>query len=384
MSASITRIRIAAVVGLASVLAAGLMSVAHAGAPREEPWTPTPGTPCDVGMSHTHNGLVWTCVRVKDKKTGKFRYVWSKPTFADNADGDLRYIESIPVKDMWTLGPLALDSQDMDFMPVDPEAVALPDGRVRLIVDEPDGAATLHTYTSTDGVTFTPESPTFNGTFPSVVRLADGRYRMYFTRFSPEAGTEQILSAVSDDALNWTQEPGVRGVGAESSAVILKDGRTLMAIRRTSPTPLSPGRSCNTEGSSIWLAVSQDGLTFSEPKLAVDGAKERALSGRAYGVELARMVNGKVMMYYEGCIPMFATPVNEKTLKLGKPVRSSLRGPGTAEHFGFPDAGDGVYGGDVSIIIHEGKNWAYFSTRSQDGDSRWGGLRQRVVIATKG
>ena len=33
---------------------------------------------------------------------------------------------------MWTLGPLALDSQDMDFMPVDPEAVALPDGRVRL------------------------------------------------------------------------------------------------------------------------------------------------------------------------------------------------------------------------------------------------------------
>ena len=81
---------------------------------------------------------------------------------------------------------------------------------------------------------------------------------------------------------------------------------------------------------------------------------------------------------------MFATPVNEKTLKLGKPVRSSLRGPGTAEHFGFPDTVVGVYGGDVSIIIREGKNWAYFSTRSLDGDSIWGGVRQRVVIATRG
>ncbi|HCD02216.1 MAG TPA: hypothetical protein DER64_17005 [Planctomycetaceae bacterium] len=56
---------------------------------------------------------------------------------------------------------------------------------------------------------------------PRVVRLSDGRYRVFYSQILPRAGfpagandydnsTTRILSAVSADGLNWTPEPGVR------------------------------------------------------------------------------------------------------------------------------------------------------------------------------
>jgi len=56
---------------------------------------------------------------------------------------------------------------------------------------------------------------------PRVVRLPEGGYRMFYSQILPREGfpagandydnaTTRILSAVSDDGLNWTPEPGVR------------------------------------------------------------------------------------------------------------------------------------------------------------------------------
>lgn len=399
MSDSSKSCRILAAAGLAVALASGLISAAQAAPsprppdlmpqkPDPDPDAPKPGAECPPRQKASHNGLAYTCKKVKDKKTGKISWVWSMPTIEDNQVGDLRYVERIPVQDKWKRGPMILDSLDMEFMPVDPEAVALPGGRVRLIVDEPDGAARLHFYSSSDGVNFTPDDvEPWKGTFASVVNLPDGRYRMYYTMPSAVPGESEIRSAISDDALNWTREPGVRFSDAtESSAVILKDGRTLMAMRRHLTAPFSPDRSCNSQGSSIWFAVSEDGLTFGASWEAVDGSI-RGLGLRAYGVELARMADGRVRMFFEGCEPQFAVDVNEKTLELGKLKRTSIRSRETAKHYDVTtDTENGFThpaGGDISIIVRNQANWAYVSLMSVDGDDRWGGVRQSIVVATK-
>ena len=60
---------------------------------------------------------------------------------------------------------------------------------------------------------------------PRVVRFSEGGYRLFYSQILPRAGfpagandydnaTTRILSAVSDDGLSWTPEPGVR-LGAE-------------------------------------------------------------------------------------------------------------------------------------------------------------------------
>ena len=54
--------------------------------------------------------------------------------------------------------------------------------------------------------------------FPFIHRLAVGYWRMYYHQSSKEKGwwNSQLLSAVSDDCLNWQREPGTRlGTGPE-------------------------------------------------------------------------------------------------------------------------------------------------------------------------
>ncbi|MGA1147186.1 MAG: hypothetical protein ACO3YU_09330, partial [Candidatus Nanopelagicales bacterium] len=98
---------------------------------------------------------------------------------------------------------------------MDSEAVALPDGRIRLFVDGVQ-IGKIRSFTSENGIDFAADdAPAIDGTFPNVVQLPDGRYRMYVTRFfgndgAPGSGESKIISFVSDDALNWRQEKGFR------------------------------------------------------------------------------------------------------------------------------------------------------------------------------
>lgn len=88
---------------------------------------------------------------------------------------------------------------------VDQRALLLPDGRRRLFVMQ---AGTIHSFITTDGRTFMrepgprlrpqdyTERPIRSLHDPSVVRLADGRYRMYVGAFDT-SGKEMILSATT-------------------------------------------------------------------------------------------------------------------------------------------------------------------------------------------
>lgn len=112
-----------------------------------------------------------------------------------------------------------------DMTPVDPDVIELPDGRLRMYFYNIAGAPgqnTIYSAVSSDGVHYEVEEGsrlTADGIFdPNVIRLPDGRYRMYLNR-------QDIISASSDNGLTFTLDDGVRvEKGAVPGAVVLSDG----------------------------------------------------------------------------------------------------------------------------------------------------------------
>lgn len=94
-----------------------------------------------------------------------------------------------------------------------PRIVFLDDGRCRLYCHERGRG--IMSAVSTDGLSFQPESglriaqgSTFDALTafaPEIIRLADGRYVMYYAGYS-QPNRAYILRAVSDDGLTWRKE----------------------------------------------------------------------------------------------------------------------------------------------------------------------------------
>jgi len=113
-----------------------------------------------------------------------------------------------------------------------------------------------------------------------VVKLSDGRYRMYYgldPRTYPE--NINIVSAVSSDGLNWIAEPGIRlpegHIYAMPSVIELLDGRWRMYY--------------NSGG--IRSAVSDDGLNFQ--------AEGLRLATNLQGPTVTRLDDGRYRMYLQ-------------------------------------------------------------------------------------
>lgn len=106
---------------------------------------------------------------------------------------------------------------------------------------------------------------------PSLVQLAGGRWRMYFEARGPADTPTAICSAVSDDQLRWEIEPGVRlaspgGVGAPRF-LPLGEGRGRLYCFRSDYGPGGPASGVRI-GTPVVSAVTEDGLDFTfEPGL---------------------------------------------------------------------------------------------------------------------
>lgn len=143
------------------------------------------------------------------------------------------------------------------------EAVSFPGGVVRLYaMGGPGGVAVSR---SGDGLSFTAESASVprGAIDPAIVRLPDGRWRMYYVvanaplNLPIDQQQREVRSAVSSDGLAWAEEPGVRlqGLHGVPDVVALPGGRWRMYYA---------GRSSDGRGPSIWSAVSSDGLVFAK------------------------------------------------------------------------------------------------------------------------
>ena len=106
---------------------------------------------------------------------------------------------------------------------------------------------------------------------PSLTPIAGGRWRMYFEARGPADMPTAICSALSDDQLEWTIEPGIRlqspgGVGAPRF-LPLGEGRGRLFCFRSEYGPGGPAGGARI-GTPVVSAVSADGLDFSfEPGL---------------------------------------------------------------------------------------------------------------------
>jgi hypothetical protein len=141
--------------------------------------------------------------------------------------------------------------------PVDPAGLVV-DGKVVLYVVDFDHLnqpvdQIIYRTTSEDGVVFDAPQPVYTQSHtmvdPTVVRLADGSYRMYVT-----SDGEGIISATASDGLTFVKEPGVRTTaGGMIGGLVLPDQR-LRFFLNGSPAAGGP------EG--IFSMHSGDGLTL--------------------------------------------------------------------------------------------------------------------------
>ncbi|MBI3914606.1 MAG: hypothetical protein HY327_10545 [Chloroflexi bacterium] len=165
------------------------------------------------------------------------------------------------------------------LVPVDPDVIELEDGRVRMYfynIAVQQGEHPIHSAISTDGINFTVEAGTRfkaeNIFDPDVVRLKDGRYRMFINN------ADKIISATSSDGLNFTADAGVRvaGGGSIPGSIVLADGSVRLY-------------KCE---KGITAYKSADGLTFTlEKESVIRGA------GVLCDPSVAAMPTGFLMVY---------------------------------------------------------------------------------------
>lgn len=196
-----------------------------------------------------------------------------------------------------------------------PRIVPMPDGRLRLFYSSMGG---IKSAVSSDGLTFTieagfritAEAAGFTHTTAAatsgatVTRIADGRYRMYFSdlpRPGDPPGMHLIKSAVSTDMLAWTMEAGVRlGPGAP---VLTGSAEHPFALANPDGTVTLYYGKFGAAGSpeGVYQATSLDGLTFEQETLDVFFGNDP---------DAVRLVDGTLVLYYGGFDPRVGGTIN--------------------------------------------------------------------------
>ncbi len=143
-------------------------------------------------------------------------------------------------------------------------------------------------------------------TFPDVVELNEGKYRMYFQRFSAEHGKQAIMSAISDNGLDFEPEEGARLVpgegldkdGVASTSVIqLADGKYRMYYRATI-NEVYDANAPNKVTSFILSAISNDGLTFTKESGTRIESRNDVLRGWVDGTFILQREDKKYELYF--------------------------------------------------------------------------------------
>ncbi len=161
----------------------------------------------------------------------------------------------------------------------DATMVELPDGRVRMYYKGANGAGgpgeALHkvfSAISSDGLSFQKEGMRIDSektgdrgwaSVPEAIKLPDGRIRIYYVSgdFEAQGG---IMSAISQDGLNFQKESGARVKTLVDPAVAMPDGKYLLLAVVLPPPPNAPQRQELPVG--IYSLVSDDGLNFGSPQ----------------------------------------------------------------------------------------------------------------------
>ncbi len=177
----------------------------------------------------------------------------------------------------------------------DADIVFLGDGKYRMYYaaepETPGFNGQVYSSISSDGVTWTKENGTriASAIFPSVIKLPDGKYRMYFQDQSV------IKSALSSDGLVWNRESGTRIDASNTAGLNLSSVLSPTVIRTQDAYLMVYVGEINQEYQGekvpnkkmhllLW-ATSEDGLSFEKKGIAVD-SRNSQLKGWFEGPDL--------------------------------------------------------------------------------------------------
>jgi len=160
----------------------------------------------------------------------------------------------------------------------------------------------VYSAISSDGKNWTKEAGTRMewATFPSVIKLSDGKYRMYFQNQSV------IKSAVSNDGLAWTNETGVRindqnSVGLKlvnvAAPTIMKIGDDYVMVYRGTINQKYPAQVPNSDTQLLLWATSKDGLNFEKKGIVLD-SRTSVFQGLLDGPEFVKWSDGSIRLYF--------------------------------------------------------------------------------------
>jgi len=201
----------------------------------------------------------------------------------------------------WRYGNLAVAGKYADA-----DIVDIGNGKYRLYYSaEPeisDFKGQVYSAVSSDGINWNQESGERMewATFPSIIKLPDGRYRMYFQNQGA------IKSAVSSDGLSWNQEPGTRmdksnnaGLNLENAAAptVIKSGDNYIMVYRGTINEKYPAQVPNSNIQMFLWAVSKDGLNFDKKGIALDSRNEM-FYGLLDGPEFTEWDDEAIRLYF--------------------------------------------------------------------------------------
>ncbi|MDQ7826127.1 MAG: hypothetical protein RDV48_25215 [Candidatus Eremiobacteraeota bacterium] len=163
-----------------------------------------------------------------------------------------------------------------------PEVIKLDNGTYRMFYGHASQAQTDIKYAeSPDGSAWTVKSVVLQGTTdvndrehlisgPSIVKLPDGRYRMYYQASNQPSDNKDykhhVRSAISTDGINFTKE-GIRieiyPYDQNAYFQLAGHGSYYIASNGTYVGVLSANQKGDNNPSSLYMGTSSDGLTFS-------------------------------------------------------------------------------------------------------------------------
>jgi hypothetical protein len=214
---------------------------------------------------------------------------------------------SIPAKETplpkgpaWKYGGVAIEGQYADA-----DVVDLGNGRFRLYYatepEVPGNKLEVFSAVSDDGMNWEKEPGVRRefSVFPDVVKLPDGRFRMYFQTMGV------IKSAVSRDGLSWTDEPGVRidtentaGLNLENVAApsTIRTGDQYIMVYRGTINQRYSADVPNANTQLLLYATSGDGLDFERKGIALD-SRNVQFNGLLDGPDLVQWDDGSIRLY---------------------------------------------------------------------------------------
>ncbi|MCX6821596.1 MAG: hypothetical protein NTW30_02335 [Candidatus Aenigmarchaeota archaeon] len=248
-------------------------------------WTKEEGTRIDDGVS--------SCTIIKDNEYWIY-YTAKGIELATSTDG-LQFTKKGTVLDV-------KDVSGVDMV-TNPAVFKTNDGKYRMIFEgsrRVDGQQTdrkLYSAISSDGLTWkTEEGIRFQDegdkpgemftSVPDIIRLDDGRLRMYYTR-----GLTSAIAISNDDGITWTKEKnlGLGNMALDPDIIRLDDGTYKLFYTRFD-SQFGVGEQY------IMSANSVDGVNF----VVDEGKRIRPSSGNTVIVDpdIIKLPDGKYRMYY--------------------------------------------------------------------------------------